>query len=173
MTLAGGTSGAPSALRRIDSTTAILAKLVRTTTTNGTSASAASSATVPKELSIPLHRRLDLQALFVAEDRRRREELVARVVAHLGVALGEPPVAHAAAPRLGVADVADLHVVVLAPEERHRREPLPLAQDVARRGLPLSLGHHPVLDAHGPPRARVGVARRVAGGPDTRDAGGE
>src|SRR5262249_60676676 len=98
MTLAGGTSGAPSALRKIDSTTAILAKLVRTTTTNGTSASAASSATVPKELSIPLHRRLDLQALFVAEDRRRRDELVARVVAHLGAALGEAPAAHDALP---------------------------------------------------------------------------
>src|SRR6185369_10641299 len=42
-------------------------------------------------------------------------------------------------PVLGVADVADGHVVVLAPEERHGVERLVAAQDVPRRRLSLAL----------------------------------
>src|SRR5215470_2772402 len=133
MTIAGGTSVAPSALRSTDSTTAILAKLVSTTTTNGTSASAASSATVPNELSATFHARLGLEALLVAEDGGHRHHLAAGEIRHLGVAVGEDAVDLDLVPRLGVADVAHLHVVVLAPEERHRGELLPLAEDVARR----------------------------------------
>ena len=53
-----------------------------------------------------------------------------------------------AVPLLGVADVAQRHVVVLAPEERHGVEALAAAEHVARGDLALPLGDDPVLDAH-------------------------
>ncbi len=62
--------------------------------------------------------------------------------------------------------VVDRHVVVLAPEERHRRERLAASQDVACRGLALAPGDDPVLDADALAGAGVGKSRDVAGGPD-------
>ena len=59
----------------------------------------------------------------------------------------------------GVAGVANRRVVVLASEEGHRVEPLPLAQQVAGGRLVLALGHHPVLH----PDALVGVRIGPAG----------
>ena len=49
-------------------------------------------------------------------------------------------------PGLGMADIIDRHVVMLAPEKRHRVERLALPQHVACRGLALAFRHHPVLD---------------------------
>ena len=63
-------------------------------------------------------------------------------------------------------DIVDRHVVVLAPEERHRVEALALPEHVARGGLALALGHHPVLDANVLAGVRIGPARDIARGVD-------
>jgi hypothetical protein len=46
-----------------------------------------------------------------------------------------------------VTDVSDADIVLLGPEERHGIEALEQAEHVARGGLALALGHHPVFDA--------------------------
>src|SRR4029077_21031626 len=74
-------------------------------------------------------------------------------------------------PGLGVADIIDRHVVMLAPEERHRREGLASAQHAERGGLALALGDHPMLDADGAAGVRIGPARDVARGEDPGYAG--
>src|SRR5207247_7171991 len=65
-------------------------------------------------------------------------------------------------PALGVPDIRDLDVVVLAPEERHDRAGHPLAEHVLRGDLTLALGHDPVLDAQLLPRVAIGPTRDVA-----------
>src|SRR4029077_3258209 len=76
-------------------------------------------------------------------------------------------------PTLGMTDIVDRDVVVLAPEERHRDERLAMAEHVARRGLALSFGDHPVLDANGRSAVRVRPARDVSGREDAGRAGFE
>ena len=63
-----------------------------------------------------------------------------------------------------MAHVVDLRVVVLAPEERHRVERFPRSEDIARRGLALTFGNHPVLDSDLTPRMWVRPARDVSRG---------
>ena len=74
-------------------------------------------------------------------------------------------------PVLGVADIIDRDVIMLAPEERHGVELLAAAEHVQRRGLALALGHDPVFDADALAAMRIGPARDVAGGEDFRRAG--
>ena len=76
-----------------------------------------------------------------------------------------------AVPALGVADVVELHVVVLAPEERRLRERRAAAEHVEGRDAPHALRDGPVLDAHALARLAVRVARDVAGREDARRAG--
>src|SRR2546427_4194318 len=68
-------------------------------------------------------------------------------------------------------DVVDGHVVVLAPEERSRSEWLPPAEDISRGGLPLALGHHPVLHANALSAVSIRPTGDVTGGPDAFRAG--
>jgi hypothetical protein len=51
-------------------------------------------------------------------------------------------------PRLGMADIADLNVIVLSPEDRNVDIFLAVPEHVERRDLPLALGNHPMLDAN-------------------------
>src|SRR5438874_9953081 len=50
-------------------------------------------------------------------------------------------------PLLGMTDIIDRNVVVLAPEKRHRIECLTLSQHVARRRLALAFRDYPMLNA--------------------------
>src|SRR5258707_13195233 len=68
-------------------------------------------------------------------------------------------------------DVVDRHIVVLAPEERNLGKPMPLPEYVARRRLPLPLGHDPMLDPQILAGTGIGPPRDVAGGKDSRHAG--
>src|SRR5262249_16771514 len=69
-------------------------------------------------------------------------------------------------PALGMTDIDDRDVVVLAPEERDLGEWLPLSEHVARRGLALPLGHHPMLDPQVLSGVGIGPARDIAGRED-------
>src|SRR5262245_13553336 len=90
---------------------------------------------------------LDRKALAVARDRGERQRPAAQVVRHRAVARIEGAVDANGVPALGVTDVLDRDVVVLAPEERNGIEALAPAEDVARRDLALALGNDPVFDA--------------------------
>jgi len=59
---------------------------------------------------------------------------------------------------------------MLAPEERHRVEPLARAHHVERGGLALALRHHPMLDADVLAGMRIGPARDIARRVDPGDA---
>src|SRR5229473_1780006 len=76
-------------------------------------------------------------------------------------------------PPFGVTDIVDRHVVMLAPEERHRIENLALPQHIARGGLSLTLGHHPMLDPDVLPGVRVGPAGNIACRKNAGNAGFE
>src|SRR6201995_4075731 len=93
-----------------------------------------------------LHRQLRLQAGDVTIDRGDRQHAALALVAQQAVPLHDVAVDIDLVPGLGVADIIDRHVVMLAPEERHRVERLARAQHVARRGLALAFRHHPMLD---------------------------
>jgi len=68
-------------------------------------------------------------------------------------------------------DIIDRHVVVLAPEKRYRIECLALSQHVARGGLSLTFGNHPMFDPDVFAGMRDRPARDVACGVNSRDAG--
>ena len=84
--------------------------------------------------------------MTVAEDRGHRQHLAITTIAHQAVARFDVAFNVEIVPFLGMPDVIDRHVVVLAPEERNLGKPLPLAEHVARRRLALALGDHLVLD---------------------------
>ena len=74
-------------------------------------------------------------------------------------------------PSLGVADVLDRDVVVLAPEKRNRVEPLAIAEHVPSGHLTLALGDDPVFDADSRAGVGIGPSSDVAGGEHARRAG--
>src|SRR5690242_19312668 len=111
-----------------------------------------------------LHFALDLQALSVAENRRNREPPVPHQVRDGTVVCFKVAVNLHAVPPFGVSDVVNSDVVMLAPEERHRVEHLAVSEHVARRGLSLTLGDHPMLDANSLSSMRIGPTRHVTGG---------
>ena len=49
---------------------------------------------------------------------------------------------------LGVTDIGEAKSVLFGPEKRYRFKALAPTQNVARRGLSLTLGYHPMLDAN-------------------------
>src|SRR5688572_24601515 len=108
-------------------------------------------------------------------DEGRRELLAAPTVSDRAVARFEieRSLELGLVPSFGVADIGQTEVVLLGPEERYGIETLAPPEDVARRGLPLALGHHPVLDADALAGERIRPARDVAGGEDAGDAGFE
>src|SRR6202161_686470 len=117
-----------------------------------------------------LHREFRLQACDVALDRGYRQHTALALVARQAVPLHDVAVDIDLVPGFGVTDIIDRHVVMLAPEERHRIERLARAQHVARRGLALAFRHHPMLDPDIFFRMRIGPARDIAGGKDAGNA---
>src|ERR1700719_4464582 len=70
-----------------------------------------------------------------------------------------------------MADVVDGEVVVLAPKEGYCVETLPPPEHIERRGLPLALRNHPMLDADPIAGMRVGPSRDIAGSKNSRSTG--
>src|SRR5262249_48129735 len=87
------------------------------------------------------------EAFAIARDRRQRQRAAAEDARHRAIARVERAVDLDGIPFFGVADVFDLDVVVLAPEERDGIELLAAAEHVERRHLSLAFSDHPVLDA--------------------------
>ena len=119
---------------------------------------------------LPLQADFGLEALGIAEDRGDRERASRAPHAHEAV-LG-PDVAFDSeiVPFLCMADVGDLNVVVLAPEEGNRVEGLMAPEHVESRCLALPFRHDPMLDANGFTREAIRPARDVAGGENSRRA---
>src|ERR1700687_3928124 len=69
-------------------------------------------------------------------------------------------------PCLGMADIVNRDVVVLAPEEGNGGKSLAVPEHIECRGLPLALGHHPMLDANALATIRIRPARNVTDRPD-------
>src|SRR6266446_3464990 len=122
-------------------------------------------------LTSVFHRRLLPEIIDVAEDRGHREHLAVATIAHEAVACFDVAVDVEIVPALGMPDIVDRHVVVLAPEERNLGKSLPLAENVARRRLTLPLGNDPMLDPQILAGMGIGPPRDVAGGKDSRHAG--
>src|SRR5262249_27898267 len=66
-------------------------------------------------------------------------------------------------PLLGMADIVDRDVIMLAPEEWDSSKFFAAPEQVAGRGLALTLGHDPMLDANLIAAMRIGPPRDVAG----------
>jgi hypothetical protein len=103
--------------------------------------------------------------------RRDRERLPAAEITDRAIALLEVAYHPDLVPLLGMTDVVDRDVVVLAPEEGHVGKGLAPAENVACRPLALSLRDDPVLDANGAAMPDVGIAGDVARGEDAGGAG--
>src|SRR5690606_3842971 len=86
------------------------------------------------------------QAVPVPADRGDRRDLRAAPESDEGVIGHQVADYHLFLPTGRVAGQVDANVVVLAPEERRVGE-LGLTEHVSGRGLTLTLGHEPVLDA--------------------------
>src|SRR5262249_18107543 len=118
-----------------------------------------------------LHRGFLLEILDVTEDRGCRQHFAIAAKAHQAIASVDIALDVEAVPFLRVTDIVDRHVVMLAPEERHLTKALSLVKHVAGGSLPLTLGNDPMLNAQIFAGMRIGPARDVAGGEDSRRAG--
>src|SRR5215472_10086523 len=119
------------------------------------------------------HRHFGFEALAATEDGGDGERAAGLAEAERGVVAGDVALDLDLVPPLGVADIVDGDIVVLAPEEGRRGEALPASQHVSRRGLSLTLGHDPMLNAQSLAGDGIGPARHVARGKDAGDAGFE
>src|ERR1700724_4137800 len=126
---------------------------------------------MPSKCSVLFHRKLGLEACDIAVNRGDRQQLALAPVAQQAIAPRDVAVDGDLVPFFGMADVINRHVVMLAPEEGYRRKSLTLPQHVARRGLSLALGEHPVLDPDMFAPMRVWPTRDIAGGIDAGRAG--
>src|SRR5262249_16608666 len=107
----------------------------------------------------------------VAVDRGHRELLAVATVSYQAAARFDVALDVEIVPRLGMPDVVDRHVVVLAPEERNLGKSLLLAENVASCRLTLPLGHDPMLDPQILAGMGIGPPRDVAGGKDCGHGG--
>src|SRR5215471_5107326 len=122
-------------------------------------------------LRVTLHRHFRLEALDIPVDRGDREHAPVALIAQQAVPRHDVPHDRQLVPRLGVADIVDRDIVVLAPEERHRDELLAPSEHVERGGLALALGDDPVLDADALAAVWIRPARDVARREDSGRAG--
>ncbi len=105
---------------------------------------------------------LGLEARHVAVNGGDGKDAPAPLVGHRRVLRAEAAVDRDFVPLLGVPDVVDADVVVLAPEERDGVETFAHSEHVLRGHLTLALGDHPVLHANPIAGMRIGPARDVA-----------
>src|SRR5665213_3170577 len=121
--------------------------------------------------SLLLHGQFGLQARQIARHRNHRQNAPRAFESKHTIMAGDVSVDVDLIPFLGVTHIVDAHVVVLTPKERHGSKWLGIPQHIARRGLSLTLGNHPMLDAHVLATVWVGPARNIAGRKDSRLAG--
>src|SRR4030088_49656 len=93
-----------------------------------------------------LHRQFLLEAVDVAVDRGDGEHLAIAAIAHHAIARLDVAVYLERVPLLGMTDIVDRQVVMLAPEERNIGKALAPPQYIARDSLTLALGDDPVFD---------------------------
>src|ERR1043166_4191990 len=118
-----------------------------------------------------LHCGFFLEVLDVAVDRCNREHLVAAAITHQAIAALDIAVDLELVPFLGMTDIIDRHVVMLAPEEWDIGKSIALSQDISRHGLTLALGHDPMFNPEIPARLWIRPQRNIAGGKNSRYAG--
>src|ERR1700730_15782293 len=120
-----------------------------------------------------LHCKLRLKACKVAIDRSDGEYAALQLVFQQAIPVRDVAFDGYLVPPLGMTDIIDRHIVVLAPEERYRVEDLSLSQHIARSGLALAFRHHPMLDPDVLLGMWIGPARYITHGVDSGDAGFE
>src|SRR5574338_1609683 len=81
---------------------------------------------------LPFHRQLRLEALAVTKDARHRKDPITGPIPRARVVLLQAAVDVDGIPALGMADVVDGDIVVLAPEKGHVGEGRALPDDGAR-----------------------------------------
>ena len=74
-------------------------------------------------------------------------------------------------PILGVADIVDRYVVVLAPKERNSRKLLTMSHHIQCSGPPLTLRRNPMIDPNVSASMRIWPGRNVSGGKHTACTG--
>src|SRR3569833_503892 len=84
------------------------------------------------------HCRRRFQADGIAEDRSDRQRLAVEFIFEKTIVRRDLTVDNDLVPCLGMADIVDRNIVVLAPGERYGLERLALAQHVTRGRLPLA-----------------------------------
>src|SRR3954447_4118842 len=117
------------------------------------------------------HRPFLLEAVDVAVDRGDGEQPAVAAIAHHAIPRLDVTLDLECVPLLGMADIVDRKVVMLAPEERDIDEAFAPPQDIARDGLALALGNDPVFDPERFPTVGIRPSRNIAGGIDSRRAG--
>src|SRR5262245_8035787 len=117
------------------------------------------------------HGQFGLEAGDIAVDRGDGQGAPAAPIADQAVLGGNFTIDGDLIPGLCMPDIVDRQVVMLAPEKWHGSKFLAQPQHVEGGGLPLPLGHHPMLDANRAAAIGVGPASNVAGGEDTRRPG--
>src|SRR5665811_914569 len=124
----------------------------------------------PLKHRLTLHLHLGLQACEIAEYRSDGEHPPLAFVFQQAILRLDIAVDRNLIPLLGVTNIINWHVVVLAPEERHRIEFLALTQHAERGDLSLALRDHPMFHADIFAGIRVGPARNIARSIDSGDA---
>src|SRR5690349_10940581 len=106
-----------------------------------------------------LERRLDRETLPIPADRRDRQHAARTTVDDHGITFLGAAYQVSRVPRVGVPDVRQPDVVVLAPEERHIPERCSEPEHVMGDSLTLALSHDPMLDANRRAEPGLGIAR--------------
>jgi hypothetical protein len=118
-----------------------------------------------------LHRRFLLKVLEIAKDRGNRQHPAVSAIAHETIAPLDVARDFDLVPFLGVTDVIDRYVVMLAPEERDVGKSYLLSEDISRCSLALAFGNDPMFNPEILARVRIQPPRNVAGGKNFRHAG--
>src|SRR6185503_19665829 len=119
---------------------------------------------------ILLHCDFGLEAFEVTKDRGDGQHAPVAFHAQQAVLGSDIAVDGDLIPFRGMADIVDRNIIVLAPEEGHRAEFLPMPEHVDGRGLRLALRNHPMLDTDALAAVRIGPSRNVPGRKDARSA---
>jgi hypothetical protein len=101
-------------------------------------------------------------ALQIPRDRCNSEGASPAFIKHGTIPSAEIAIDFDRLPTLGVPDIINGNVIVLAPKEWHGIEPLVIAQNVLCCHLPLPFSHYPVLYPNPISRMRIGPARNIA-----------
>src|SRR4029079_2249862 len=92
------------------------------------------------------------------------------LVSHRTISIIEVAVNFDGVPLLGMTNIVDSKIIVLAPKKGHSGEWLTLAQDISRRYLALALRNHPMFHADFFPGIRIRPACDITYSKDARGA---